>query len=156
MDIIDRRLALAMLGAAASAPLFPARLLAADSFVMWRDPGCGCCLAWAKRMEAAFGRRLPIVGASDMAAIKRVRGVPADLHSCHTALIHGYSIEGHVPPADIRRLIAARPAGVRGLAVPGMPVGSPGMEHGDHRDPYKVIAFGPAGRSVFAIHGASR
>ena len=153
MKTIDRRHALAMLGAAASAPLFPVRLLAADSFVMWRDPGCGCCLDWAKRMEAAFGRRLAIVGAPDMAAIKRVRGVPADLRSCHTALIHGYTIEGHVPPADIKRLIAARPRGVTGLAVPGMPMGAPGMEHGDHRDAYKVVAFGPAGRSVFATHG---
>jgi hypothetical protein len=157
MQICDRRLALAMLGAAASAPLFPARLLAADSFVMWRDPGCGCCLAWAKRMEAAFGKRLPVVDAADMAAIKRARGVPAALRSCHTALIHGYAVEGHVPPADVRRLIAARTAGITGLAVPGMPLGAPGMEHGEHRDPYKVFAFGPGRRpSVFAIHGASR
>jgi hypothetical protein len=153
MKTIDRRSALAMLGAAASAPLLPTRLIAAESFVMWRDPGCGCCLEWAKRVEAAFGRRLAIVGAPDMPAIKRVRGVPADLRSCHTALIHGFTIEGHVPPADIRRLIAARPRGVIGLAVPGMPMGAPGMEHGDHRDAYKVVAFGPAGRSVFATHG---
>ena len=157
MDIIDRRLALAMLGAAASVPLFPARLLAADSFVMWRDPGCGCCLAWAKRMEAAFGRRLPVVDAPDMAAIKRTRGVPVPLQSCHTALIHGYTVEGHVPPVDVRRLIATRPAGVTGLAVPGMPLGAPGMEHGAHRDPFKVMAFGPGRRpAVFAIHAGSR
>lgn len=154
MDSCDRRRMLAMLGAAASLPLLAKPAFAAESFVMWRDPGCGCCLAWAKRMEAAFGRRLAIVSTPDMAAIKRVRGVPADLQSCHTALIHGFAIEGHVPPADIKRLIAARTPGVKGLAVPGMPAGSPGMEHGAHRDAYKVVAFGGAGRrSVFATYG---
>jgi len=103
-------------------------------------------------MEAAFGRPLTIVSAQDMAAIKRARGVPDDLMSCHTALIGAYTVEGHVPPADVKRLLAARPAGVRGIAAPGMPMGAPGMEHGDHRAPYKVIAFGPAGRSTFASH----
>jgi hypothetical protein len=124
---------------------------------MWRDPGCGCCLEWAKRMEAAFGRRLPVVDAADMAAIKRARGVPAGLRSCHTALIRGYAIEGHVPPVDVRRLIATRPAGIAGLAVPGMPLGAPGMEHGAHRDAYKVFAFGAGRRpTVFASHAASQ
>ena len=141
-----------MLGGGALLPLLPAPARAADSFIMWRDPGCGCCLEWARRVEAVFGRRLAIVDAPHMQAIKRVRGVPEDLRSCHTALIHGFSVEGHVPPADIRRLVAVRPAGVRGLAVPGMPMGSPGMEQGGHRQPFKVFAFGPAGRSVFASY----
>ena len=153
----DRRFALAMLGGAAATPFLPATALAAESFVMWRDPGCGCCLAWAKRMEAAFGRRLPVVDAADMAAIKRARGVPVPLRSCHTALIQGYAVEGHVPPVDVRRLIATRPAGVTGLAVPGMPLGAPGMEHGAHRDAFKVMAFGPGRRpTVFASHAGSR
>ena len=150
--MIDRRHVLAMAGGVALLPLLPSRAFAADAFIMWRDPGCGCCLQWAKRMEAAFGKPLTIVSAQDMQAIKRVRGVPVDLMSCHTALIGAYTIEGHVPPADIKRLLAARPAGVRGIAVPGMPMGAPGMEHGDHRDAFKVIAFGPAGRSTFASH----
>ena len=151
--MIDRRHVLAMAGSAALLPFLPARALAADAFIMWRDPGCGCCLAWAKRMEAAFGKPLTVIGTPDMQAIKRARGVPADLMSCHTALVGAYSIEGHVPPADVRRLLASRPAGVRGLAVPGMPMGAPGMEHGNHREPFKVIAFGPGGRSTFASHG---
>jgi hypothetical protein len=151
--MIDRRHLLAMAGSAALMPLLHVRALAADAFIMWRDPGCGCCLEWAKRMEAAFGKPLTVIGAPDMQAIKRARGVPAELMSCHTALVGPYSIEGHVPPADVRRLLASRPAGVRGLAVPGMPMGAPGMEHGDHREPFKVIAFGPAGRSTFASHG---
>jgi hypothetical protein len=149
----DRRQALAMLGGAALLPLLPASARAAETFVMWRDPGCGCCLAWAKRMEAAFGRPMTVVGAQDIQAIKRVRGVPDDLRSCHTALVHGFTVEGHVPPADVRRLIASRDAGIRGLAVPGMPMGAPGMEHGGHSDPYKVFAFGARGRSVFASYG---
>ena len=68
---------------------------------------------------------------------------------CHTAEVQGYAIEGHVPAADVRRLLEERPAGVRGLSVPGMPIGSPGMEMGDRRDPYDVIAFGEDGETVF-------
>jgi hypothetical protein len=122
---------------------------------MWHNPGCGCCLEWGKRMEAAFRRKLPVIEAADLAAIKRVRGVPADLESCHTALVHGYVIEGHVPPADIQRLIRSKSRIVRGLAVAGMPAGSPGMDVGhNQRQPYKVMAFGAGGRrSVFASHG---
>lgn len=157
MDICDRRRMLILLGGAATGLVLsgPATAVAptAGAFAMWRDPGCGCCLQWARKVETTFGRRLSIVEARDMAAIKRARGVPEDLRSCHTALIHGYTIEGHVPPADIRRLIASADRGVRGLAVPGMPMGSPGMEHGDHREAYEVIAFGPGGRRVFTRHG---
>jgi hypothetical protein len=146
---------LAMLGGAAALPIFHGRAAAAEadsSFVMWRDPGCGCCLEWAKRMQTAFGRPLRIVAAPDMAAIKTARGVPVPLRSCHTALVAGYVIEGHVPPADIKRLIASRDRTVRGLAVPGMPMGSPGMEHGSHSEPYQVMAFGRGGQRVFANH----
>ena len=153
-DLLDRRL---FIGAAAAIGLVPTQLIAApaSSFVMWHSPGCGCCLEWAKRMEAAFKRKLPIVEAPDMARVKRAQGVPDDLQSCHTALIHGYAIEGHVPPTDIQRLIRSKSGIVRGLAVPGMPAGSPGMDVGhNRRDPYQVIAFGPKGRrSVFARHG---
>jgi len=156
MDRIDRRATLAMLGAAAVAASCPGAALAATAgpFMMWRDPGCGCCLDWARRIEAAFGRRLAVVEAPDMVAIKRARGVPEALRSCHTALIASLVIEGHVPPADIKRLIASRDASIRGLAVPGMPVGSPGMDVGHElRVPYHVYAFGPGHRpSIFASH----
>jgi hypothetical protein len=153
---IDRRQLLALAGGAAAASLLPARALAAPaSFVMWRDPGCGCCLAWAQRVEAAFGRKLPVVNAPNMAAVKKAQGVPADLQSCHTALIHGVVVEGHVPPEDIKRAIAAKNGAVKGLAVPGMPAGSPGMDVGhNHKQRYQVFAFGAGGRrSVFATHG---
>ena len=155
-QIYDRRLFLGAAGAAAGAAMVgPAAWAApAPSFVMWHNPGCGCCLEWGKRMEAAFKRKLPVIEAADLGAIKKQRGVPAELHSCHTALIHGYVVEGHVPPRDIQRLIASKSRIVRGLAVAGMPAGSPGMDVGhSRRQPYQVIAFAPNGRrSVFASY----
>ena len=154
---IGRRAALSLIGGAAALPFLPAIAGAAAParYVMWRDPGCGCCLAWAKRVEAVFGKALPVVNAPNMAAVKKAQGVPAALHSCHTAVIHGVVVEGHVPPEDIRRLIASKRKGVKGLAVPGMPAGSPGMDVGhNHRQRYQVFAFDAAGRrSVFATHG---
>ena len=154
---IDRRAAIGFLGGAAAAPFLLDSASAAPpaGYVMWRDPGCGCCLEWAKRVETAFGKKLPVVNAPNMAAVKKAQGVPAALHSCHTALIQGVVVEGHVPPEDIKRLIASRRRGVKGLAVPGMPAGSPGMDVGhNHRQRYQVMAFDAAGRhSVFATHG---
>jgi hypothetical protein len=141
---------------AAAAPLFAGELLAqAGTITMWRDPGCGCCVEWAKRMEAAFGRKVAIVNSPAMAALKTARGVPDDLRSCHTAVVQGVVVEGHVPPEDIKRLIARRLKGITGLAVPGMPAGSPGMDVGhNHKQRYQVVAFGPGGRrAVFATHG---
>ena len=157
-EFIDRRQMVALISGAAAIALLPAAAEAAAapaSFVMWRDPGCGCCLEWAKRVEAAFGRKLPVVNAPNIAAVKKAQGVPAALVSCHTALIQGVVVEGHVPPEDIKRLIASRPAGVKGLAVPGMPAGAPGMDVGHSvRERYQVFAFDSAGRrSVFATHG---
>lgn len=119
-----------------------------------KDPNCGCCTAWADRM-AADGRFAPtIVEDADMAAVKTRLRVPAELVSCHTTEVGSYVIEGHVPAGDVARLLAERPAGIIGLAVPGMPTGSPGMEVPDGtRDPYEVVAFTADGRQrVFARH----
>ena len=129
----------------------------AASLTMYRDANCGCCLAWAGHVERGGVHDVEVVNHPDMAAVKAAHGVPADLLSCHTAVVDGYVIEGHVPVADIERLLAERPEGVAGLAVAGMPVGSPGMEHGDHRQAYQVIAFGPDGRKVWSSYpgGAS-
>jgi hypothetical protein len=152
MDRIDRRAALAFLAGAAALPLTGAA--APQPPTMWRDPGCGCCSGWGKKVEAALGVRLRIVDGPDMPALKRARGVPSDLQSCHTALIGGLVFEGHVPPEDVKRLLASRPAGIRGLAVPGMPMGSAGMEMGAHTERYDVIAFGDRGaRRLFSRHG---
>jgi hypothetical protein len=112
----------------------------AAGLTMYRDANCGCCLAWAGHVERGGAHDVEAVSHPDMAAVKAAHGVPGNLLSCHTAVIDGYVIEG-----------------VAGLAVAGMPVGSPGMENGDHRQAYQVIAFGPDGRKVWSSYpgGAS-
>ncbi|MGB3389207.1 MAG: DUF411 domain-containing protein [Pseudaminobacter sp.] len=113
-----------------------------------RSPSCGCCGAWIEHIRAA-GFTVQDRLVEDLAPLKAQLGVPAALQSCHTAVVEGYVIEGHVPAADIRRLIEERPSGI-GLAVAGMPVGSPGMEVGDEHEPYEVILFGADSQTVFA------
>jgi len=124
----------------------------AASYTMFRDPSCGCCESWADHVHANMKADVAIVEKADMTALKDSKGVPEDLRSCHTMVVDGYVIEGHVPAREIARLLRERPAGIRGLAVPGMPLGSPGMEMGDRKQPYQVIAFGPDGRRVFASY----
>ncbi len=124
----------------------------AASYEMFRDPNCGCCEFWADHVRHENDVTISEIETADMGLIKASYGVPEDLRSCHTMIVDGYVIEGHVPAADIARLLAERPDGVRGLAVPGMPIGSPGMEMGNRTQPYQVIAFGDAGRSVFASY----
>lgn len=113
-----------------------------------KDPTCGCCDGWVSHTRSAGFAVSVSVGAVN--PLKARLGIPRGLASCHTAEVGGYVIEGHVPAGAIRRLLAERPAGA-GLAVPGMPVGSPGMEvDGTEPETYDVILFGPAGRKVFA------
>jgi hypothetical protein len=127
----------------------------AVSMTVYRDPSCGCCEAWAEQARS-HGFAATVVDRPDMPAVKRQHGVPQALASCHTAIVAGYAIEGHVPFADVRRLLADKPKGIRGLAVPGMPRGSPGMEVPDGtKDPFRVLAFDAEGRlSVFSSQGA--
>lgn len=127
--------------------------LAATDIIMHRDPGCGCCEKWAAQVKRAFGRNVRVVDDANRAAFQRRVGLPANLASCHTAIVDGMAFEGHVPIADMRRVLASRPGGVRGLAVAGMPMGSPGMEvAGRVPDRYSVIAFGAGRPVVFARH----
>lgn len=118
-----------------------------------RDPGCGCCLNWVAHLQKA-GFKVTVAESPDMTAVKDKNRVPAAARSCHTGTVAGYVIEGHVPAADIARLLKDRPK-VAGLAVPGMPVGSPGMESPNGRvQPYDVLTFDAQGRTaVFASHG---
>jgi hypothetical protein len=120
---------------------------------VYKDPYCDCCTAWAEHLEAS-GFTVTVEAHNDMAAIKRRLGVPEDLASCHTGVVQGYTIEGHVPAEDIKRLVAKRTA-AKGLAVPGMPVNSPGMEvPGEADEPYTVWLFQADGaRTAFARHG---
>jgi hypothetical protein len=112
---------------------------------VYKDPNCGCCGAWAEHMRRN-GFRVATYDVNDLDAIKRKQRVPAALASCHTAVVAGYALEGHVPAEAVRRLLAQRPAGVIGLAVPGMPLGSPGMESAT-RQRYDVLAFDAKGTS---------
>ena len=115
--------------------------------VMHKDPNCGCCGAWAQHLESN-GFRVKTVPERDMEAVKRRLAVPQRLTSCHTARVGGYVIEGHVPAAAIKRLLREKPA-VAGLAVPGMPAGSPGMEvPGVIAEVYDVVAFDRSGKSM--------
>ena len=117
---------------------------------VYKSATCGCCGNWIDHMKEA-GFKVTAHNRDDMNQIKNEHGVAYKLRSCHTAVVDGYVLEGHVPADDIRRLLQERPA-VDGLAVPGMPMGSPGME-GRYVDPYDVIAF-TKGKSdvVFAKH----
>lgn len=106
---------------------------------VWKSPSCGCCGDWMKQMEASgFKMKVHETGNT---AIRKGVGMPDRLGSCHTAYVSGYALEGHVPPRDVKRLLRERPKGV-GLAVPGMPIGSAGMDgpaYGGRRDPYDVL-----------------
>ena len=118
---------------------------------VYKTPTCGCCALWVKHLEEN-GFKTRVTEMDDLSEVKKKQGVPAKATSCHTAVIDGYAIEGHVPAADVRRLLKERPA-VAGLAVPGMPLGSPGMEFGDTKQPYDVLAFDKAGQmKVFASY----
>ena len=126
------------------------RSTAATVITVYKDPDCGCCKAWVEYL-GNHGYRVVTKDTRDMNAIKQNVGVPASLTSCHTALVGGYIIEGHVPAEDIARLLKQKPK-IAGLAVPGMPAGSPGMPSAQPVH-YKVIAFTRSGStSVFATH----
>ena len=140
-----------LLGALGAAIAMPVRAQAGPVIDVVKTPTCGCCNGWIAHMRQA-GFQVRARDVPDTTPYARRLGVPDDLRSCHTASVGGYAVEGHVPAADIRRLLNARPQAA-GIAVPGMPMGSPGMEHGSHRQPYQTILFTRAGRrSVFARH----
>lgn len=122
----------------------------AATYTMYRDPGCGCCMAWAAHARAQLSAEVKVREDIPMASVKSQLGVPATLASCHTAVIEGYVIEGHVPAREIARLLSERPGDIRGLAVAGMPLGSPGMAAGGRSQPFQVIAYGSFGQRVYA------
>lgn len=120
---------------------------AATEVVVWKSPSCGCCEGWVQHMRAA-GYALTVHDVDDVDPVKARLGVPASLQSCHTALVNGYVLEGHVPAHSVARLLRERPA-AKGLAVPGMPQGAPGMETG-MKDAYAVVLFGtPNGQTIY-------
>jgi hypothetical protein len=131
---------------AAGAPTWPV-------VEVYKSPACGCCTKWVEHLQAQ-GFTVKTTEREDLTTLKASHGVPPQLQTCHTALVGGYVVEGHVPAADLRRLLTDRPD-VVGLAVAGMPTGSPGMEEpGRATQPYEVVAFGKNGATyVFATYG---
>ena len=142
-------LAAAGLGAFLFVSAVRAQQSAAPTIDVVRDPGCGCCLGWVAHLQRA-GFKTTVVESADRLKNSKV---PASARSCHTGTVGGYLVEGHVPADDIKRLLRERP-NVVGIAAPGMPAGSPGMEMpGGAASPYDVVSFDASGNvKVFAAH----
>lgn len=117
-----------------------------NTVLVHKDPDCGCCKGWVRHLRAA-GFEVTVEETADLPSVRASLGVPSDLSACHTAEVGGYVIEGHVPSTAVRKLLEQRPTAI-GLAVPGMPAGSPGMEGGVPQK-YDVVLFGKAGRQPF-------
>ena len=127
-----------------------ARAQARTPITVYKDAGCGCCGKWVEHMDAS-GFRCAVFN-SNMAEVHAKYKIPAELQSCHTAIIGAYVIEGHVPAADIRKFLAQKPAGILGLTIPGMPQSAPGMDVVPFQ-PYTVLTFTAAGKTaVFTRH----
>jgi len=158
MPHLTRRHCLSALITATALPVLAATASSKIAIEVWKDPSCGCCKDWIVHMERN-GFSLTVHDTGNAAPRARL-GLPQRLGSCHTALVDGYVLEGHVPAADVRRLLQEKPKAL-GLAVPGMPVGSPGMDgavYQGRKDPYDVLLVTKNGTgqdvvtSVFASH----
>ena len=152
MPQISRRLLIGSAAALAMAGSAQARTPGSRALAVYKSPTCGCCEGWVAHMrQAGFTAAVHVV--ADPGTVRRARGLPDGLASCHTAVIDGYAIEGHVPAADVVRLLAERPEAV-GLARPGMPMGSPGMEApGGRKQPFDTLLVLRSGRTrVFGRH----
>lgn len=115
-------------------------VLFGSQIVMYKSPTCGCCTKWALKMkDEKFD--VKEVGVENVVEIKKHLRIPLELSSCHTAMVDGYIIEGHVPANEVQRLLNEKPSDIVGLSVPGMPIGSPGMEQGNLREKYDVLAI---------------
>ena len=139
MRLYTRRATLGLISSAFVGLATGVRAATRPTINVWKDPNCGCCTGWVQHLRRN-GYTATVVETADMQAVKTRLSVPAELASCHTAEIDGYIIEGHVPAQAITRLIAEKPDAL-GLAVPGMPIGSPGME-GGAPEVYDVVLFG--------------
>ena len=118
---------------------------------VFKNPSCGCCGAWVDHLKAA-GFDVKVTMVDDTSVARKKYGLPDRFGSCHTAVVAGYVVEGHVPAADVKKLLAMKPVAI-GIAVPGMPVGSPGMEMGSRKDPYQVLLVDKQGRErVFSSY----
>lgn len=142
---------MAALGLAVSAQQKP--VSSRTPIVVYKTPTCGCCTLWVEHMrQNGFQPEVHDVSAAEVRAVSKAAGLAEEGTSCHTAKVGNYIVEGHVPAADVQRMLKEKPA-IAGIAAPGMPMGSPGMEQGGRKDAYDVVAFTKAGKtSVFAKH----
>ncbi len=140
-----RTAALTVGGFVFARPVLAESLAAPVAMTVYKDPNCGCCEQWVAHVKQA-GFAVTVRDTADMSTVKASMGVPDALGSCHTARVGTYTIEGHVPADLIKKLLAEKPV-ARGLAVPGMPMGSPGMEQGGRKDKYDVLLFDKAGKT---------
>lgn len=144
--LITRRSLVGLVAAAALVAPVASAFAGETTVVVHKDPNCGCCSLWVQHLrDAGFAVRVEEV--ADLKTVRARLGVPAALAACHTAEVAGYVLEGHVPREAVRRLLSERP-NAKGLAVPGMPIGSPGMEGGQPQ-PFTVVLFGPDGSRPF-------
>ena len=154
MNKLSRRQAMWIGSGAALLLMAPRPAMAVAAFppvTAYRNPGCGCCGQWAESMKKA-GFAITMTDDPALDERRAKLGVPTALAGCHLALLGNYVLEGHVPPEDVISFLAANPD-ARGLAVPGMPMGSPGMEMGGTVEPYDVLMFTADGKSqVYAKH----
>ncbi len=120
------------------------RSYSSSVLTVYRSPSCGCCGTWVDHAKK-YGFTIEDIKTEDMEAVKQQHNVPVELASCHTAIIDGYVMEGHIPADDIKRFLAEKPDNLVGLAVPGMPIGTPGMESRDIKQPFQVLAFNDKG-----------
>jgi hypothetical protein len=146
ISVLTRRSALVLAAGAAVCATTGSQAAEEQIVTVYKDPTCGCCSGWVSHLQQA-GFTVKTIETADLEPIKMRLGVPNDLAACHTAQIGGYVIEGHVPATALKRLLDDKPSAI-GLAVPGMPVGSPGMEEGS-AEPYEVVMFGLAGRRTY-------
>lgn len=112
---------------------------------VYRSPSCGCCGVWVDHAQK-HGFKIEDIKTDEMEALKQKHNIPPELASCHTTIIDGYVMEGHIPVDDIKRFLTEKPEEFAGLAVPGMPIGTPGMEAGDMKQPFQVLAFNKEGK----------
>lgn len=138
-------------GAAAALSLPVVAKQALPQVKVFKDPNCGCCGVWVEHMKDA-GFSVTVTEVDDTSVARRKYGLPERFGSCHTAVVGGYVVEGHVPANDVKKLLVMKPVAI-GLTVLGMPVGSPGMEMGSRKDPYQVLLVAKDGRErVFATY----
>jgi hypothetical protein len=133
---------LALAGTLTASP--PARQLA--PMTVYKTPTCGCCAKWVDHVKAA-GFKVQVQDMDDLTEIKQASGVPIPVRTCHTAVVGNYVIEGHVPADLIKKVLSEKPKAA-GIAVPGMPIGSPGMESGNEKAPYDVLLFDKTGKTT--------